>query len=206
MRDPGDGPGRSGRCEWRLFVDLDRAVREWDGVSVAQFDNACVVPADSQFGGAGQHTVAFDAGNHLDADGNVDSSDAWPAVRRAAYQGLTTIPPRIDYRFDVVTALERLYRFHNGRDCIRQQGAYGLDAFALGGLHGDETLQRLGGHIEVRRPGANEAGEFHSELTQEPQIAAQQPADIVDGIAHRDEPRQSETEREPVPLFGIDTA
>src|SRR5580704_13571427 len=45
-----------------------------------------------------------------------------------------------------------------------------------------------------------------SELPQEAEISALQPADIVDCVTHHYQARQAEAEREAVPFFGIDAA
>ena len=145
---PQVGPVRDG-----LVVDLDHAVgsaagnRRPDGGF--QFDDARMVAVDAQLGGAGQHAVAFHAVDHLLADGHVGADHAGPAVGRAADHRLAAVRPGVHHRLDVVAAGDRLDGFHARGAGAVQPFARHLDAFALGGLHGDELFQGTGCVIQV---------------------------------------------------------
>ena len=77
-----------------------------------EFEDAGVIAIDAEFGAAGQHAVAFDAVDHLLAEGHVGGDHARPAVGRAADHGLAAVAAGIDDGLHVVAAGDRLDRFH----------------------------------------------------------------------------------------------
>ena len=82
-----------------LVVDFDDVIGRGNLVVVAQFDDAGVVAVDSEFGSAGQHPFAFDAGDEFLAERNVDCADAGAAVGRAADDGPAAVACGFDDRF-----------------------------------------------------------------------------------------------------------
>ncbi len=190
-----------------LVIDLDDAVRQRDFLRPPQFDDAGVIAIDFEFGSAGQHAVALDSGNDLQAKRNVDCTNARTAVRRAADHRLAAIPAGIDNRLHVVAVFDRFNALDCRRHSVGEQCAHCFDAFAFGCLHGDQALERFGGNVEaVDKPANPVIRELHSKLPQETQIAALQPADIVDRVAHHYESGQTKPEGKAVPLRRIDAA
>src|SRR5262249_39858388 len=137
----------------RFIVDLDHAVRQTTGKRSArlrfELQDYGVIAIDAQFGAAGQHAVALQAVDGLNAHRNISRHNTRTAVGRPAHHGFNTVTSGIDHGLHSVRAGYWLDGLHARRASLLQQSAEALNAFALGGLHGDELLQGGGGTIQA---------------------------------------------------------
>src|SRR5262249_49586424 len=137
----------------RLIVDFDDAVgntaRERRADLAFELDDAGVVTADAEIAGAGQHAVTLHAVDDFLPQPHLGRDHTRTAIRRTADHCLAAVTAGIDFRPDVVTAVNRRDAFHSrGAGAVEQLPEH-LDALTFGGLHGDEPLERAGGVVQV---------------------------------------------------------
>ena len=149
-----------------FVVDLEDAIGKASGEGRADlridFEDAGVIAVDGELGAAGQHAVAFDAIDDLLAERDVGGYDAGAAVGRAADDREFAVAAGVEGGLDVVAGGDGLDGFDASGAGAFEEFAGALDAFALGGLHGDELFEGLGGAVEVLDEFADPiVGELH---------------------------------------------
>src|ERR1035437_9289176 len=126
-----------------------------------EFNDAGVVTADAEFGGAGQHSVAFYAFDGLFSERYINGPQAGAAVRGPADNCFYSIAFRGNHGFDILA--ERLDGDDAGFARLGQQRAGFFEAFTFRRLEGDEMHQLLGRLMDavdhLTQPGV---GEFHA--------------------------------------------
>ena len=84
----------------------------------------------------------------LRAERNVGGRDACAAIRRAADYGFAAVFSGIDDGFDDCLPPSICSTASTRAGTAPASSSPRFDAFAFGGLHGDEALERFGGNVE----------------------------------------------------------